>query len=208
MTTGGRGIPRLQELSYLEVAATAVSEEVPFEGIRRRMVDHMIKLGMENPGTGNIAAYKPAIDNPKRLDSAVEELASITGQRPAVTRAKKSISNFKLREGMAIGAKVTLRGPRMYEFLDRLVNVAIPRIRDFRGVPTRSFDGRGNYTLGIKEQLIFPEVDYDKVDQVHGLDITFVTTAERDDEALALLSAFGMPFRRQAQRPAVEAQAS
>ena len=149
-----------------------------------------------------------AIDNPKRLDSAVEELASITGQRPAVTRAKKSISNFKLREGMAIGAKVTLRGPRMYEFLDRLVNVAIPRIRDFRGVPTRSFDGRGNYTLGIKEQLIFPEVDYDKVDQVHGLDITFVTTAERDDEALALLSAFGMPFRRQAQRQAVEAQAS
>ena len=149
-----------------------------------------------------------AIDNPKRLDSAVEELASITGQRPAVTRAKKSISNFKLREGMAIGAKVTLRGPRMYEFLDRLVNVAIPRIRDFRGVPTRSFDGRGNYTLGIKEQLIFPEVDYDKVDKVHGMDITFVTTAERDDEALALLSAFGMPFRRQAQRQAVEAQAS
>jgi large subunit ribosomal protein L5 len=109
---------------------------------------------------------------------------------------------------MAIGAKVTLRGPRMYEFLDRLVNVAIPRIRDFRGVPTRSFDGRGNYTLGIKEQLIFPEVDYDKVDMVHGMDITIVTTAERDDEALALLSAFGMPFRRQPQRQAVEAQAS
>lgn len=149
-----------------------------------------------------------AIDNPKRLDSAVEELAAITGQRPTVTRAKKSISNFKLREGMAIGAKVTLRGPRMYEFLDRLVNVAIPRIRDFRGVPTRSFDGRGNYTLGIKEQLIFPEVDYDKVDMVHGMDITIVTTAERDDEALALLSAFGMPFRRQPQRQAVEAQAS
>jgi len=147
-----------------------------------------------------------AIDNPKRLDSAVEELAAITGQRPTVTRAKKSISNFKLREGMAIGAKVTLRGPRMYEFLDRLVNVAIPRIRDFRGVPTRSFDGRGNYTLGIKEQLIFPEVDYDKVDQVHGMDITFVTTARRDDEALALLTAFGMPFRRQ--RQTLETQAS
>ena len=149
-----------------------------------------------------------AIDNPKRLDAAVEELATITGQRPVVTRAKKSISNFKLREGMAIGAKVTLRGPRMYEFLDRLVNVAIPRIRDFRGVPTRSFDGRGNYTLGIKEQLIFPEVDYDKVDQVHGMDITFVTTADRDDEAFALLSAFGMPFRRQPQRQTAEAQAS
>ena len=149
-----------------------------------------------------------AIDNPKRLDSAVEELASITGQRPAVTRAKKSISNFKLREGMAIGAKVTLRGPRMYEFLDRLVNVAIPRIRDFRGVPTRSFDGRGNYTLGIKEQLIFPEVDYDKVDQVHGLDITFVTTAERDDEALALLSAFGITRTRSPQDRRMAAPAS
>lgn len=143
-----------------------------------------------------------AIDNPKRLDAAVEELAAITGQRPTVTRAKKAISNFRLREGMAIGAKVTLRGRRMYEFFDRLINVAIPRIRDFRGVPTRSFDGRGNYTLGIKEQLIFPEVDYDKIDQVHGMDITIVTTAERDDEALALLAAFGMPFRRQATQTA------
>ncbi|MGH7571787.1 MAG: 50S ribosomal protein L5 [Gemmatimonadota bacterium] len=141
-----------------------------------------------------------AIDNPKLLDTTVEELAAITGQRPAVTRARKSISNFRLREDMAIGAKVTLRGERMYEFLDRLINVAIPRIRDFRGVPTRSFDGRGNYTIGIKEQLIFPEVDYDKVDKVHGMDITIVTTAERDDEALALLSSFGMPFRRQAVR--------
>ena len=146
-----------------------------------------------------------AIDNPKLLDGAVQELAAITGQRPVVTRAKKSISNFKLREGMVIGAKVTLRGRRMYEFLDRLVNVSIPRIRDFRGVPTRSFDGRGNYTLGIKEQLIFPEVDYDKVEKVHGMDITIVTTAERDDEALALLAAFGMPFRRQAVRQTAEA---
>lgn len=137
-----------------------------------------------------------AIDNPKRLDSAVEELTSITGQRATVTRAKKAISNFKLREGMAIGCKVTLRGRRMYEFLDKLINVAIPRIRDFRGVPTRSFDGRGNYTLGIKEQLIFPEIHYDKVDQIHGMDITIVTSAERDDQALALLAAFGMPFRR------------
>lgn len=148
-----------------------------------------------------------AIDNPKQLDAAVEELAAITGQRPVVTRAKKAISNFRLREGMAIGAKVTLRGERMYEFLDRLINVAIPRIRDFRGVPTRSFDGRGNYTLGIKEQLIFPEVDYDKVEKVHGMDITIVTTAERDDESLALLAAFGMPFRRQPGREASPAAA-
>lgn len=146
-----------------------------------------------------------AIDNPKLLDSAVEELAVITGQRPMVTRASKAISNFKLREGMAIGAKVTLRGQRMYEFLDRLVNVAIPRIRDFRGVPTRSFDGRGNYTLGIKEQLIFPEVEYDKVEKVHGMDITIVTTANRDDEAYALLAAFGMPFRRRPNQQPVEA---
>ncbi len=146
-----------------------------------------------------------AIDNPKLLDGAVEELAAIAGQRPSVTRARKSIANFKLREGMVIGARVTLRGRRMYEFLDRLVNVAIPRIRDFRGVPTRSFDGRGNYTLGIKEQLIFPEIDYDKVEKIHGMDITIVTTADRDDEALALLSAFGMPFRRQPARSAAEA---
>lgn len=141
-----------------------------------------------------------AIDNPKRLDAAVEELAAITGQRPSVTRAKQSISNFRLREGMAIGCKVTLRGDRMYEFFDRLINVAIPRIRDFRGLRTRSFDGRGNYSLGIEEQMIFPEVDYDQVDVVHGMDITIVTTAERDDEAYALLAAFGMPFRPQPAR--------
>jgi large subunit ribosomal protein L5 len=139
-----------------------------------------------------------AIDNPKALDTAVAELAAITGQRPSVRRAKKSISNFKLREGVPIGCAVTLRGRRMYEFLDRLINVAIPRIRDFRGVPSRSFDGRGNYTLGIKEQIIFPEIDYDKVERIHGMDITFVTTAGGDDEALALLREFGMPFRRQA----------
>jgi large subunit ribosomal protein L5 len=137
-----------------------------------------------------------AIENAKALDTAVVELAAITGQRPSVRRAKKSISNFKLREGVPIGCAVTLRGRRMYEFLDRLVNVAIPRIRDFRGVPTRSFDGRGNYTLGIKEQIIFPEIDYDKVERIHGMDVVFVTTATRDDEALALLREFGMPFRR------------
>jgi large subunit ribosomal protein L5 len=133
--------------------------------------------------------------NAKLMDSVVEELGIITGQRAVVTRARKAISNFGLREGMPIGAKVTLRGARMYEFLDRLVNVSLPRVRDFRGVPNRSFDGRGNYTLGVKEQLIFPEIDYDKVTQVHGMDIVFVTTTDKDDEAYALLREMGMPFR-------------
>ena len=133
--------------------------------------------------------------NPKLLDSVVEELAQISGQRPVVTRARRSISNFGLRQGMPIGAMVTLRRARMYEFLDRLINIAIPRIRDFRGLPTRSFDGRGNYTLGIKEQMIFPEIDYDRVQKIHGMDIVIVTTANRDDEAYALLREMGMPFR-------------
>jgi large subunit ribosomal protein L5 len=133
--------------------------------------------------------------NPKLLDSIVEELTLITGQKPVVTRARKSISNFGLREGMPIGAKVTLRGARMFEFLDRLINVAIPRIRDFRGVPSRAFDGRGNYTLGVKEQMIFPEIHYDKVQKIHGMDIVIVTTTDKDDEALALLREMGMPFR-------------
>jgi large subunit ribosomal protein L5 len=136
-----------------------------------------------------------AIKQPKVLDKVVEELAIITGQRPVRRRAKKSIANFGLREGQEIGAAVTLRGARMWEFLDRLVSVAIPRIRDFRGLPTRSFDGRGNYSLGLKEQLIFPEISYDMVEQVHGMDVTFVTTAQRDDQALALLKGLGMPFR-------------
>ena len=135
--------------------------------------------------------------NPKLLDSAVEELAAISGQHPVVTRAKKAISNFSLRAGMPIGAAVTLRGARMWEFLDRFISVAVPRIRDFRGFPTRSFDGRGNYTVGIKEQMVFPEVDYDKAEKIHGLDITFVTTAERDDVGHALLRELGMPFRGQ-----------
>lgn len=133
--------------------------------------------------------------NPKLLDAAVEELAAITGQRPVITRARKAISNFSLRAGMPIGAMVTLRGARMYEFLDRFITVAVPRIRDFRGFPSKSFDGRGNYTLGIREQMVFPEVDYDKVVQIHGMDITFVTTAERDDVAAALLRELGIPFR-------------
>lgn len=133
--------------------------------------------------------------NPKLLESIVQELAEITGQRPVVTRARKAISNFALREGMPIGAKVTLRRDRMYEFLDRLINVALPRVRDFRGLGTRSFDGRGNYTLGLKEQIIFPEIEYDKVLKIHGMDIVICTTAKRDDEALALLREMGMPFR-------------
>jgi large subunit ribosomal protein L5 len=136
-----------------------------------------------------------AIKQPKALDKVVEELAVITGQRPVRKRAKKSIANFGLREGQEIGAAVTLRGARMWEFLDRFVSVAIPRIRDFRGLSTRSFDGRGNYSLGVKEQMIFPEINYDMIDQVHGMDVTFVTTAGRDDRALALLKELGLPFR-------------
>ncbi len=136
-----------------------------------------------------------AVKQPKLLDSVVNELGLITGQRAVRTRAKKSISNFGLREGQEIGASVTLRGARMWEFLDRLLNVAMPRIRDFRGVNTRSFDGRGNFSLGLKEQVIFPEINYDQVEQVHGLDITFVTSTPRDDQAFALLRELGMPFR-------------
>jgi len=139
-----------------------------------------------------------ASKNPKGLEAAVAELAAISGQHPVVTRAKKAIANFNLREGQAIGCAVTLRGGRMYEFLDRFISVAVPRMRDYRGLPTKSFDGRGNYTLGIKEQMIFPEIDYDKVERIHGMDITFVTSAGRDDTALALLRELGMPFRAEA----------
>jgi large subunit ribosomal protein L5 len=136
-----------------------------------------------------------AVQNVKLLDGAVEDLVRITGQRPSIRRAKKSIANFKLREGMPIGAAVTLRGQRMYEFYDRFVSVAVPRIRDFRGFSTRSFDGRGNYSLGIQEQIIFPEIDYDKIDKIKGLDITFVTTARTDEEGLELLRRMKFPFR-------------
>jgi large subunit ribosomal protein L5 len=137
-----------------------------------------------------------AVQNPKVIDKAVEQLTTITGQRPVVTRAKKSISNFKLRENMPIGATVTLRRERMYEFLDRLISLALPRVRDFRGVNVKGFDGRGNYTLGLKEQIIFPEIDYDSVDRIRGMNITIVTTARTDEEGRALLAALGMPFRR------------
>jgi len=138
-----------------------------------------------------------AIANAKIIDVAAAELGSIAGQRPVVTRAKKSIANFKLRQNMAIGAAVTLRGERMFEFLDRLTNVVLPRVRDFRGVPTRSFDGRGNYTLGLRDQLIFPEIPYEKVDKIRGMNVTIVTTARTDDEARELLKQLGMPFRQQ-----------
>ena len=137
-----------------------------------------------------------AVQNAKALDNAVEELAIITGQKPLITRAKKSIAGFRLREGMPIGAKVTLRGERMYEFLDKLVSVSLPRVRDFRGISKKAFDGRGNYTLGVKEQLIFPEIDYDKVSKVRGMDIVIVTTANTDEESRELLTQFGMPFQK------------
>ena len=137
-----------------------------------------------------------AVANAKNLDEAVEELTLISGQKPMITKAKKSIANFRLREGMSIGAKVTLRGDRMYDFLSKLINVSLPRVRDFRGVSTRSFDGRGNYTLGIKEQLIFPEIDFDKVNRTRGLDIVIVTTAQTDEEARELLTQFGMLFAK------------
>ncbi len=138
-----------------------------------------------------------AVQNAKVLDGAVEDLAQISGQKPVVTRAKKSIAGFKLREGMPIGAKVTLRGERMYDFLDKLINVALPRVRDFRGISPKAFDGRGNYTLGLKEQLVFPEIEYDKVDKVRGMDVVIVTTADTDEEARELLTQMGMPFRKQ-----------
>jgi large subunit ribosomal protein L5 len=152
----------------------------------------------EIPGLEKIVlnvGFGEAIKQPKLLEKIVDELGLITGQRPVRKKAKKSIANFGLREGQEIGVCVTLRGPRMWEFLDRFISIAIPRIRDFRGLSTRSFDGRGNYSMGVKEQMIFPEINYDMVDQIHGMDVTFVTTSRRDDHALALLRELGMPFR-------------
>jgi large subunit ribosomal protein L5 len=141
-----------------------------------------------NMGVGDVK------ENPKAIDAAAGDMALIAGQKPIVTKAKKSVAAFKLREGMNIGCKVTLRGKRMYEFVDKLLNAALPRVRDFRGVPVNSFDGRGNYSMGVKDQLIFPEIDYDKIDKVRGMDITFVTTAKNDEEAKELLKLLGMPF--------------
>ncbi|GGA88206.1 50S ribosomal protein L5 [Ornithinibacillus halotolerans] len=157
------------------------------------------KSVMEVPGLEKIVinmGVGDAVQNSKALDNAVEELALISGQKPMITRAKKSIAGFRLREGMPIGAKVTLRGERMYEFLQKLVSVSLPRVRDFRGISKKAFDGRGNYTLGVKEQLIFPEINYDKVSKVRGMDIVIVTTSNTDEEARELLAQLGMPFQK------------
>jgi large subunit ribosomal protein L5 len=160
-----------------------------FDMNNKMQVPTLVKM-VVNIGMGE------ARDDTKTLDAAMADLASITGQKPVVTKAKKSIANFKLREGQAIGLKVTVRGNRMWSLLDRLINVALPRVRDFRGVSQKSFDGRGNYTLGLREQLIFPEIDYDSIDKIRGMEITIVTTAPNDEQGAALLSYLGMPFRK------------
>lgn len=177
--------PRLKSRFKTEVAPALMKE---FELKNPMAVPHVHKV-VVNMGMGE------ATQNAKILDPAVNELGQITGQKPVTTRAKKSIAAFKVREGQAIGAMVTLRGDRMYEFLDRLVNVVLPRVRDFKGVSTKSFDGRGNYTLGLHDQLIFPEIDYAKVDKLKGMNVTIVTTARSDDQSRALLKHLGMPFR-------------
>ena len=177
--------PRLKK-KYKEEIAPALMKEFKYKSPMQ--IPKMMKIVI-NMGIGE------AVQDIKNLDGAVEDLTTITGQKPVIRRAKKSISNFKLRAGMPVGCMVTLRRERMYEFMDRLMSFVIPRIRDFRGVPGRSFDGRGNYTLGVKEQIIFPEIDFDKIDRTRGMDITFVTTAKNDEEAKALLRQFGMPFR-------------
>lgn len=172
---------------YQKEIAPAISKE--FEISNPMAVPRLEKIVI-NMGMGE------AIANNKVLDTAADELRSITGQKPVITKAKKSIASFKLRQGMPIGVMVTLRGDRMYEFLDRLITVALPRVRDFRGVSPRAFDGRGNYTLGIREQLIFPEIDFNKVDKMRGMNISIVTTARNDEQARALLKGLGMPFRQ------------
>jgi large subunit ribosomal protein L5 len=177
--------PRMKEKYFKEIAPGLMKE---FKYKSSMEIPVLTKI-VVNMGVGE------AVQDIKNLDAAVQDMTVITGQKPVVRRAKKSISNFKLRAGMPIGCSVTLRRDRMYEFLDRLLTFAIPRVRDFRGVPGRSFDGRGNYTLGIKEQIIFPEIDFDKIDRTRGMDITFVTTAKKDEEAKKLLQSFGMPFR-------------
>ena len=177
---------RLRDLYMNEIVA-AMTKKFGYKNVME--VPKLDKIVI-NMGVGE------AKDNAKVLDAAIKDLEIIAGQKPIVTRAKKSIANFKIREGMPIGCKVTLRGDKMYEFADRLINLALPRVRDFRGVNPNAFDGRGNYALGIKEQLIFPEIEYDKVDKVRGMDIIFVTTAKTDEEARELLTQFGMPFSK------------
>lgn len=181
--------PRLQAL-YREEIRDQLKEQLELDNIMQ--VPRFEKI-VVNMGVGE------AVTQAKLLDGALADLTTIAGQRPVITRAKKSIANFKIREGNPIGAKVTLRGPRMWEFLDRLINLAIPRIRDFRGLSPRSFDGNGNYSFGVTEQLIFPEVDYDSIDTIRGMDITIVTTATTDEEGRALLEAFSFPFRAEGQ---------
>ena len=177
--------PRLREF-YQSTVRGKLSQQFGFTNPHQ--VPQLEKIVL-NVGVGE------AIKQPKALDSVVDELATITGQAPVRKKAKKSIANFGLRQGQEIGAAVTLRGARMWEFLDRFITISIPRIRDFRGLGTRSFDGRGNYSLGIKEQMIFPEINYDEIESIHGMDITFVTSTNRDDQAFALLKELGMPFR-------------
>lgn len=177
---------RMKEM-YLNDITPALMQKFDYSSVMQVPKVEKIVINM---GVGD------AVGNAKLLDAAIEDLQIITGQKPVVTKAKKSIAGFKLREEMPIGTKVTLRGERMYHFLDKLINVTLPRVRDFRGVSTRSFDGRGNYTLGLKEQLIFPEIEYDKVEKVRGMDVVIVTTAQTDEEARELLGQLGMPFAK------------
>lgn len=185
VTEVGNMADKLKNL-YLEKIVPKLMEEFKYTNIHQ--VPKLVKVTV-NRGLGE------ASQNAKALDSSIKELATITGQKPVVTRAKKAIAGFKIRQGMPVGVMVTLRSDRMYAFLDRLINLALPRIRDFRGVSPKSFDGRGNYSLGVKEQLIFPEIDYDTIDQIRGMDISIITTANSDNEGRALLKEMGMPFR-------------
>ena len=178
----------LMKERYIKEVSPALMKAL---GLSNVMQIPRIKKVVINIGMGE------AMENPKALDAAVQDLSAITGQKPVITKARKSIANFKLREGRAIGTAVTLRGEKMWAFLDRLMNIVLPRVRDFRGVSAESFDGRGNYTLGLREQIIFPEIEYDKVDKVRGMEITIVTTAPSDDQAAALLQLLGMPFRKE-----------
>ena len=179
-------MPNLKNF-YRENVVQQMMTEFKYDNVMQ--VPRIVKVVM-NIGVGE------AIDNAKALDGAVDDMTKIAGQKPVITKAKKSIATFKLREGKAIGVKVTLRGQRMWAFLDRLMNVALPRVRDFRGVPSESFDGRGNYTLGLREQLVFPEIEYDKIDKVRGLEVTVVTTARNDEQGRRLLQLLGMPFAK------------
>ena len=189
---------RLKE-TYLNEIVDAMTKKFGYKNVMQvpKLDKIVINMGIgEAKENSKVLVFEDKVLDAKVLDAAMAELEIISGQKPVITRAKNSIANFKLREGMAIGCKVTLRGDKMYEFLDRLVNLALPRVRDFRGVNPNAFDGRGNYALGIKEQLIFPEIEYDKVDKVRGMDVIVVTTAETDEEARELLTQFGMPFKK------------